>query len=85
MSRKPGRGRGRGRGFPIPMRGNELDDIRVELAGEWGFPIPMRGNEIKDAGFSRALSTFPIPMRGNEPASLRREPVCSVVSNPHEG
>ena len=53
--------------FPIPMRGNEIQD-RHRRSGldEFRFPIPMRGNE-QEFGFRQPIVVeFPIPMRGNE-------------------
>ena len=53
--------------FPIPMRGNEIDNGGLNGIDASAFPIPMRGNE---ATGSRTVTVngrgFPIPMRGNE-------------------
>ena len=35
--------------FSIPMRGNELDQMRGEVFAGITFSIPMRGNEITEA------------------------------------
>ena len=57
-----------GRPFPIPMRGNEIDDLKLDEGFRAKFPIPMRGNEGgRRAGYRECLlDEFPIPMRGNE-------------------
>ena len=56
--------------FPIPMRGNEIDEGHVVY--DWiVFPIPMRGNEMGITGWPSVKLSFPIPMRGNEMEQLK--------------
>ena len=53
--------------FPIPMRGNEWLEWRLQTAPGTLFPIPMRGNEWNAISVSAPWTCrFPIPMRGNE-------------------
>ena len=72
MSSRSGRASGSGWPFPIPMRGNEINEV---LEGPSAlFPIPMRGNEMTQVrGEVKPFQAFPIPMRGNESTLERLE------------
>ena len=48
--------------FPIPMRGNEINDTEVAAQYAVEFPIPMRGNERRNwISISGGATSFQSP------------------------